>query len=367
MTLIERYRRLVSDGEIDDDPSQSDALTRLERLRCALVGATSGFPGPGVLRRILGRRVAASPQGGIYLHGGVGVGKSMLMDLFFDAAPTIPKRRVHFHAFMQDVHANLHQLRESGMRNRDPLVPVASAIARSAQLLCLDEMQINDIADAMIVGRLFEQFFDAGMTIVTTSNQAPDDLYPDGLNRQLFLPFVALLKDRLDVVGIDSDTDHRRLRLRGEQRYFWPNDDAAARAIEAIWRGLTGGHSDPLALRNKGRDILIPAFHNGIARACFTDLCRSSLGPGDLLLVAASVRLLLLTDIPRMSDADRDPARRFVTLVDALYESKVPLIATAAAAPERLYTVGRGAFEFRRTASRLVEMQSEDWFNGRNR
>ena len=355
MTLTQRYRRLVESGEIQDDPAQSDALQKLERLRCEFEtsnGRTS------LLERLFGNPARSRPRG-IYLFGGVGTGKSMLMDLYFESAGPLPKRRVHFHAFMQEIQEALHERRKSG--SKFVLEPVAAEIARSVDLLCLDEMQITDIADAMIVGRLFEQFFKAGMIIVTTSNLHPDQLYANGLNRQLFVPFIALLTDHLDVVHMDGDIDHRKQQLIGERRYFWPDDEAASRAVEAVWHKLTGGMSSPLILKNKGRDIRIPEFCNGIAKAGFSDLCRNALGPGDLLLVANSIRLLLLSGIPLMSDEDRDPARRFVTLIDALYEARIPLVASAAAAPEDLYPSGKGAFEFRRTASRLVEMQSEDW------
>ena len=355
MTLTQRYRRLVESGEIRNDPAQSDALQKLERLRCAF--ETSNRP-RSFLGRLFGNSARPGPRG-IYLYGGVGTGKSMLMDLFFESTDPLSKRRVHFHAFMQEIQEALHERRKSG--SEFVLEPVAAEIARSADLLCLDEMQITDIADAMIVGRLFEQFFKAGMIVVTTSNLHPDDLYANGLNRQLFLPFIELLSDHLDIVHMDGDVDHRKQQLIGERRYFWPDDDAASRAVEAIWEKLTGGVSSPLILKNKGRDIRIPAFCNGIAKAGFSDLCRDALGPGDLLLVANSIRLLLLSGIPLMSDDDRDPARRFVTLIDALYEARIPLVASAAAAPEDLYPTGKGAFEFRRTASRLVEMQSEDW------
>lgn len=355
MTLTQRYRRLVESGEIRNDPAQSDALGRLEQL-CQVLGTANQRP--SLVERLFVRSARPRPRG-IYLYGGVGTGKSMLMDLFFEATGPMAKRRVHFHAFMQEVQEALHERRRSG--SESVLEPVADGIAASAELLCLDEMQITDIADAMIVGRLFEQFFEAGMTVVTTSNLHPDDLYAGGLNRQLFLPFIRLLTDHLDVVHMDGDVDHRKQQLKGERRYFWPDDDTASRAVEAIWDKLTGGTSNPLILRNKGRDIRIPAFCNGIAKAGFSDLCRDALGPGDLLLVANSIRLLLLSGIPVMSDADRDPARRFVTLIDALYEARIPLVASAAAAPEDLYPSGKGAFEFRRTASRLVEMQSEEW------
>ncbi len=358
MTLVQRYSRMVSDGRIVDDPAQARALARLDRLRAELEAPRRA---PGILARLFSARPPPQ-EPGIYLHGGVGTGKSMLMDIFFEAVRMARKRRVHFHAFMQEMHDAVHAQRQSGAR--DALLPVIGRTARETRLLCLDEVQVTDIADAMIVGRLFEGFLDAGMTIVTTSNQRPGDLYRDGLNRKLFLPFIALIGDRLDVLHLDSDTDHRQQHLRGERRYFWPNDRAADEALDKIWNLLTGGISEQLLLRNKGRDILLPEFRNGVARADFSHLCGSALGPGDYLVIARSIRLLLLTGIPKFGDENRDSARRFVTLVDALYDSRVPLVASAAAAPEDLYPTGRGAFEFRRTASRLAEMQRSDWCGG---
>ncbi len=358
MTLPQDYERLVGSGEIVNDPAQSGALKMLEDLRQAL---ESSRPSSSASRftRLFAGSAPVRPRG-LYLHGGVGTGKSMLMDMFFDSVVRVSKRRVHFHPFMQEIQQALHERRRSGCAS--VLEPVAAKISDSVSLLCLDEMQITDIADAMIVGRLFEQFFQAGVTVVTTSNLHPEGLYADGLNRQLFLPFIKLLTEHLDVVHVDGEVDHRKQQLQGERRYFWPDDEVASNALDSIWDKLTGGATTPLVLRNKGRDVRIPAYCRGIARAGFSDLCREKLGPGDLLLIAGSIKLLLLSGIPVMSDADRDPARRFVTLIDALYESRIPLVASAAAAPEDLYPAGKGAFEFRRTASRLAEMQSDDWF-----
>jgi cell division protein ZapE len=283
----------------------------------------------------------------------------MLMDLLIEAVDTPAKRRVHFHAFMQEIHAAMHAARQRGVD--DAIAPVAEAVSDEVRLLAFDEMQITDITDAMIVGRLFERLFAAGVVVVTTSNRPPDDLYKHGLNRQLFLPFIALLKERMEVRELASVTDYRQNRPAGEEVYFAPADGCAREAIEAIWQGLTGGRSEPLTLRVQGRDVTLPAFHNGVARATFWDLCGRPLGPADYLALADAVRVLILEDIPRLSAENYNPARRFVILIDALYEARVRLIASAADLPERLYIEGEGSFEFSRTASRLREMEGAGW------
>ena len=300
-----------------------------------------------------------SPIQGLYLWGGVGRGKSMLMDLFHDV---VGGKRVHFHAFMQDVQSRLHDARKTGVE--DAVLPVAKDMSEGVRLLCLDEMQITDITDAVLVGRLFEGMFDAGVVVVTTSNRVPDDLYKDGQNRDLFLPFIALIKDRLVVHELASPTDYRQDRLEGEQVYFHPADSTAGDAIRAIWADLSGGKSAPLRLVVKKRNVDIPAFANGVARASFYDLCGQPLGPADYLALADAVRVLILEDIPRLGSENYNQAKRFVTLIDALYEARVRLIASAADVPERLYIEGSGSFEFERTASRLREMQGADWGQG---
>jgi cell division protein ZapE len=284
----------------------------------------------------------------------------MLMDLFHASVAIEEKRRVHFHAFMQEVQAGLNAARQRGVD--DAILPVAAEIAGEVRLLSFDEMQITDIADAMIVGRLFQKLFEAGVVVVTTSNRPPDDLYKDGLNRALFLPFIALLKDRMAVRELAAERDYRQDRLAGSQVYFHPADAAARDAVSDIWRDVTGGGGgSPLVLKVKGRDVEIPAFRNGAGRASFWDLCSRPLGPADYLAIAGALRLLILEGVPRLSSENYNEAKRFVTLIDALYEARVRLVMTAADIPERLYIEGEGAFEFARTASRLREMQSDGW------
>ena len=335
------------------DPAQEAVLPEFERIAAWLAETRA----PQGLGRLFRKR--ARPPKGLYLWGGVGRGKSMLMDLFIEAAATPAKRRVHFHAFMQEVHAALHAARKHGFE--DAIAPVAEAIAAEVRLLAFDEMQITDITDAMIVGRLFEKLFAAGVVVVTTSNRPPDALYENGLNRQLFLPFIALLKARMAVRELVSETDYRQRFLAGEATYFHPADAAAGAHIETLWRGLTGGGGAPLVLKVQGRDLLLPAFHSGVARATFGELCGKPHGPADYLAIAEAARVMIVENIPQLSRAKHNEARRFAILIDALYEAKVRLIASAAAAPEKLYTEGEGSFEFARTASRMREMIAADW------
>lgn len=352
-TIQTEYQRRIDADLLQDDPVQRDALDALERVRASVLDAPAA-PKKGFFRK-------ASPvEGprGLYLWGGVGRGKSMLMDLLYEMVE-VPKQRSHFHAFMQWVHDAIAQARKDGVD--DAIAPVAADLASRVRFLAFDEMQINDITDAMIVGRLFEALFDAGVVVVTTSNRVPDDLYKDGLNRQLFMPFIALLGEKMVVHELASDTDYRQSVLSGADVYFSPANSDARRKIDALFKGLTQGDPAPLTLRVKGRDVVIPAFANGVARANFRDLCGMPLGAADYLALAEVTRVLILEDIPRLSRSNFNEAKRFVTLIDTLYEAKVRIIASAAAAPEMLYVEGTGVFEFERTASRLREMQGADW------
>ena len=354
-TLTEIYEARVAEGRLRADPTQHAILPRLESLRLWLeANATRKV---GLFAGLFAKPV--EPPRGLYLWGGVGRGKSMLMDLFADATDIPQKRRVHFHAFMQGVHRGMHAARGRGIE--DPLGPVADEIVRDLRLLTFDEMQISDITDAMIVGRLFEKQFAAGVVIVTTSTRPPVDLYKDGLSRALFLPFIAMLEEKLEVIELESPTDYRQHRLAGAQVYFHPARQATA-DIAAIWTDLTGGAPDqPLLLEVNKRQLTLARFANGVGRASFWDLCSKPLGPADYLAIARAVRVLILEDIPQLSSANYNEAKRFVILIDALYEARVRLVASAAEAPERLYIEGEGSFEFERTASRLREMQSAGW------
>ncbi|MGP6087814.1 cell division protein ZapE [Antarctobacter jejuensis] len=347
-SVTDLYKTRVAEGRIKPDPAQQAVLPELERLRADLSQP---------VKRGFFRRSVEAPKG-LYLWGGVGRGKSMVMDLFVETLE-VPARRVHFHAFMQEIQTEIHRLRKDGVE--DPIKPVAKSVSDAVRILAFDEMQITDIADAMIVGRLFENLFEAGTTVITTSNRVPDDLYKDGLNRQLFLPFIALLKERMEVRELASDRDHRQDRLAGAKVFFTPANAEARAELDALWEELTHGLEETLTLHVKGREVELPRYHNGVARASFFDLCGRMLGPADYLKLADSVRVLIMENIPQLSRHNFNEAKRFVTLIDALYEARVKLVASAAAEPEMLYVEGSGSFEFERTASRLREMQSADW------
>ncbi|WP_270726418.1 cell division protein ZapE [Shimia sp. Alg240-R146] len=348
-TVPEIYAARIAAGELHHDTAQEAVLPQFERIRSELSKP---------VKKNWFRKSTPDPIQGLYFWGGVGRGKSMLMDLFVDSLD-VPVRRVHFHAFMQEIHGAMHEARKEGVE--DAIAPVAKAVADSIRVLAFDEMQITDITDAMIVGRLFEQLFAAGTVIVTTSNRVPDDLYKNGLNRQLFLPFIALIKEQMHVWELVSPTDYRQNRLAGSQVYFVQASTEARDQINAIWNDLTGGNAEPLMITVKGRQVEIPKFRNGVGRASFYDLCGKMLGPGDYLAIAEALKALVLEDIPTLSRNNFNEAKRFVTLIDALYEAKVRLICSAAAEPEMLYLEGEGTFEFERTASRLREMQDADW------
>ena len=346
--LNQEYAKRIASGALRDDPAQRAAIAKL----VAIEGALAKPVKRGFFRK------SPEPVRGLYLWGGVGRGKSMVMDLFV-AGLEVPNRRAHFHAFMQELHAAMHKARQDGIE--DALRPFLDQVAADIRLLAFDEMQITDIADAMIVGRLFEGLMARGVTIITTSNRPPEDLYKNGLNRQLFLPFIDILNSQLDVHELASPTDYRQDRLAGSPVYFTPLTAENRAAVDAIWADLTGGQAVVQALIVNKREVVLPAFHNGVARAKFYDLCGKQLGPADFLAIADAVRVLVLDDIPCLSRSNFNEAKRFVTLIDALYEARVRLIASAEAKPEMLYLEGEGTFEFERTASRLREMMGADW------
>ncbi len=356
-----RYRELVAAGELRPDPDQERAATALDRLAEALERQPRNG---GFFSRLLGAK-AEAPRG-IYMWGGVGRGKSMLMDLAFDSIDFSPKRRIHFHEFMLDVHERLRveRAKESG----DPVPPVAAPLAAEAKLLCFDEMVINNTADAMILSRLFSHLLEAGVTVITTSNRPPDDLYKHGLNRELFLPFIALIKERLDVVGLNGPTDYRLQRLGGMPTWHVPNGPKATEDLREAFFRLTdypvedAAHVPTCDLNVPGGRILhVPKALKGVAVFSFKRLCGEARGASDYLTIARNFHTVILVGIPRLGPENRNEAARFVTLIDALYEHKVKLLGAADAEPADLYTAGDGAFEFERTASRLMEMQSADY------
>ena len=360
--LVARYEALVATGELRPDPEQAEAAQRLARLQKDLERAT---PSGGLVRRLLGKG-KAPPARGVYMWGGVGRGKSMLMDLFHDTLAISEKRRAHFHAFMLEVHARLREVRKS--ESGDPIPPVASAIAQGLRCLAFDEMVVNNSADAMIMSRLFRALIvDEGVTIVTTSNRAPSELYKNGLNREHFLPFISLIETELDVLTLNGPVDYRLDRLAGMGTWHTPlGKEATDQAREAFYR-LTdyppedAGHVPSASLAVAGRHIHVPKSLKGVAVFSFKRLCDQPLGAADYLTIARTYHTIIIVGIPVMGPDERNQAARFVTLIDALYENKVKLVATADAQPEGLYTAGDGSFEFERTVSRLMEMQSAEY------
>lgn len=365
---MSRYRELVASGELHPDTAQRGAVEKLQLLHLRLKTYE-----PRTARRSVWGLFGFAHRGdaeieertGLYLFGGVGRGKSMLMDLFFAGAPIEPKRRVHFHAFMQEVHRLIDAAR--AQEADDPIDIAANEVAKGATLLCFDELQITDIADAMIVGRLFEKLFAQGVVLVATSNRHPTDLYKHGLQRERFLPFIDLICARLDVHQLDGPTDFRLARMKGLKIYHSPLGPEADAAMDAAWEALVGPDGGrPLSIRVGSREVAVPRYFAGNGRATFEQLCEAPLGPADFLAIAENVRTLLIDRIPMLSRAHANPAKRFVTLIDTLYEAKIHLVCSAAAEPDKLYTEGEGAFEFERTASRLIEMQSADWAEDRD-
>jgi cell division protein ZapE len=317
---------------------------------------------------LFGRREQEAPLKGLYLHGDVGRGKTMLMDLFFEASPVTRKRRVHFHAFMAEVHERIYAVRRQIKRGEitedDPIRLAAAALAQEAWLLCFDEFHVTDIADAMILGRLFTRLFEHGVVVVATSNVAPEDLYRDGLNRALFLPFIALLRERLEVVRLDARTDFRLEKLAGAPVWYTPADAAADAALDTAWRRLAGNQpAGAVALTVHGRSVRVPRAAAGAARFTFADLCEQPLGAADYLKIAYEFHTLVVDRIPVMDFPQRNAAKRFIILIDTLYDFAVKLVASAEAEPDALYRGSEGfeAQEFKRTASRLIEMRSQSY------
>jgi cell division protein ZapE len=364
------YRERVARGDLSSDPSQALAMERLQGLWAKLRGYDPPPLAPVAKATLLSRFLRRKPvegadelyPNGLYLVGEVGRGKSMLMDLFFAAADVRRKRRLHFHQFMQESHKRIFAWRQANPNEADPIPPLADTIAAEAALLCFDEFQVNDIADAMILGRLFQALFDRAVVVVTTSNTTPDDLFKGKPGRDAFLPFIGLIKQHLDVLVLEGGRDFRRSRLRGSATWHVPVGGRAERALDAAFADLTG-RAQPKAetLMVTGRKFIVPQAAEGVARFDFDQLCGEALGAGDYLALATHYHALVLDGIPRLSPENYDRARRFIVLIDALYDHRVKLVASAEAMPDQLYERGEGARAFERTASRLEEMQSQDY------
>lgn len=371
-TPIDRLKARIATGELSPDADQERAAQALGALQQRLAQWKPG-------KRGLFSKPKPAPKG-LYLWGGVGRGKSMLMDLFYDDAPTQPKRRVHFHEFMQDVHTRIAEWRGLSERERrrraeyvkgagdDPIPPVARALIAKSRLLCFDEFQVTDIADAMILGRLFEALYAEGIVVVATSNRFPDDLYKDGINRQLFLPFIDELKSRMDLFELNGGVDHRLRQLEAAPVYYCPLDTDAELAMEDAWDRLTHcAAPQQCTLIVNGRELIVEREAAGVARFGFEELCARPLGAADYLAISRRFHTVLLERTPKLSPDKRNEAKRFVTLIDTLYEARTKLVMSADAEPQDLYPAGDGAFEFERTVSRLIEMRSHDYLAAERR
>src|SRR5690348_420879 len=361
-----QYQALLSSGAIEPDAAQAEAADAFADIERRLEGYN-----PLRKPRLLGRLFAdreESPPRGLYIHGEVGRGKTMLMDLFFQASPVAHKRRAHFHEFMADVHERIYAYRQEISRgqlaNGDVIALTASAIFDEAWLLCFDEFHVTDIADAMILGRLFAKLFELGTVVVATSNVAPEDLYKGGLNRALFLPFIAQIEAHMDVMRLDARTDFRLEKLTGGKMWLVPDDGKASSALDKAWAKMTGNAPcKPHDIAIKGRILHVPCSAHGVARFSFADLCEAPLAASDYLRLAHEYHTILVDHIPVMDYPQRNAAKRFISLIDTLYDNGVKLMASAEADPTSLYvaTDGDEANEFKRTSSRLIEMSSDDY------
>jgi cell division protein ZapE len=367
-SITARYNGLVKAGAIERDPAQVALLKRFEALADAL-GSHRLARKPSALGWLFGKKSPAPPKG-LYVWGSVGRGKTMLMDLFYEALPVRRKRRVHFHAFMADVHERIHayrqRLKNGEVSGDDPIAPVAEALAEEAWVLCFDEFTVTDIADAMILGRLFTALFARGVVVVATSNVEPNRLYEGGLNRSLFLPFIDLLQQRMAVAKLEARTDFRLEKLAGSPVFYTPANEESHAALTRAFRSLTGrDQGKPLTLTVKGHPVEVPQAAGGVARFSFDDLCSKPLGAADYLAVAEQFHTVILENIPTMTVERRNEAKRFIMLVDAFYDAHVKLLASAEAEAPELYRAdsGREAFEFDRTVSRLIEMRSEEYLS----
>jgi cell division protein ZapE len=359
-SIAVEYALRIKDGGMTHDAEQAKAAVRFDELWQSLSAWRP--PGRGLFN-MFSKRGKGAPKG-LYVHGQVGRGKTMLMDLFFEHVDFEPKRRLHFHEFMAETHDRIAEARETS--KGDPIPIVAERIASQTRLLCFDELHVTDIADAMILGRLFEALFADGVVVVATSNAAPDELYKNGLNRNLFLPFIKMIENYMEVVRLDAAEDYRMLKLAGRPLYFWPADGAAKAQMDSLWQSLTGierGAATELTI--KGRRVAVPEAANGVARFDFSDLCEKPLGANDYLTIARTYHTVMIDNIPILVSAKRNEARRFINLIDTLYDAKVGLVVSAEGEVDIIYKEGDGQFLFERTMSRLIEMRSDSYLAAR--
>jgi cell division protein ZapE len=363
----EFYEKRVAAGELERDPAQENVVARLDRIATELSTLRHASRATPLERLFASRKAVPAPRG-LYVHGPVGRGKTMLMDMFFQAVDIERKRRTHFHAFMADAHARIYEWRQKRklgvVRGEDPIAPVAEQIAAEARLLCFDEFAVTDIADAMVLGRLFTRLFELGAVLVATSNVAPARLYEGGLNRALFLPFIALLEQRVEIVELKARADYRLEKLAGVPTWMTPADAAAKAVLDRAFLSLTGRRRGaPESLSVFGRDLIVPESAENVARFSFPDLCERPLGAADYVAIARRFHTVIIDGVAVLGPEKRNEARRFVWLIDALYDMRVKLLASAAAEPGSLYlgTEGMEAFEFARAVSRLMEMRSQSY------
>ena len=359
-SIINTYSKMVSNNEIERNISQEKLVSELEELRKKLEkkGGLKESAAVRMFSKFLSTKALKKLQG-IYIHGGVGIGKSMLMDLFFNQLDIKEKKRVHFHEFMKGLHELIKNAREKN--KKDPIKSVASDYIKNIQLLCLDEIQITDVADAMIVGRVFEEFFKKKLTLIATSNRHPSDLYKNGLNRKLFLPFIDIMMSKLNIEKLSADVDYRKIKIAGKKKYFLSTSPEDTNQFNDLISHFNLEDGPGIKIQINSREFVIERFRNGVGLLSFNDICSKPMSSSDYLEIISHIRLLFLDEIPHLSDSGDDSAKRFISLIDSVYDKKVELLCRADVIPEKLYIFGKNKFEFQRTVSRLFEIQSIHW------